>query len=141
MQLSQTVEYALRAVTYMATLPEGEYVTATDVSDAAQIPVHYLSKILRRMVRKGILISQKGHGGGFTLVRPLTTIRVLDVLLAVDYSFEPDHCVWGWKSCGQSKPCPLHRSWVEVKEAFMTWAKKTTVEDLKSGGSILEHTA
>lgn len=136
MRLSQTVEYALRAVTYLTTITEGEYVTAVDISRSAGIPVHYLSKILRRMVTRGFLISRKGHGGGFTLVRPLDSIRLHDVLQAVDYRFDSDRCVWGWPSCSSARPCPLHNSWVEVKEAFQNWARKTTLADLDKEASL-----
>lgn len=136
--LSRTVEYALRAVTYMTTVAEGEFATAVDVSRTAGIPVDYLSKILRRMVRKGFLTSRKGHGGGFTLVRPLSGTRIIDVLEAVDYNFDQDHCVWGWPSCSGSRPCPLHSSWIEVKQAFLDWAGKTTLADLRTERSFME---
>ncbi|MBW2295571.1 MAG: Rrf2 family transcriptional regulator, partial [Deltaproteobacteria bacterium] len=67
MVLSQTAEYALRAMAWLATAPTREPVRAKDLSVATGIPSHYLSKVMRRLVLAGLLISQKGQGGGFLL--------------------------------------------------------------------------
>src|SRR5689334_13347948 len=78
--ISQTAEYALRALALIAALPEGRSLTAIELSEHASVPVHYLSKVLRRLVAAGLLSSQKGHGGGFCLARPAEQVRFLDVL-------------------------------------------------------------
>ena len=50
MLLPQTAEYALRAMAWLATIPQDEPVRARDLSQATGIPPHYLSKVLRRLV-------------------------------------------------------------------------------------------
>jgi len=67
MLLSQTAEYALRAMAWLATVSGDEPVRAVDLSSATGIPTHYLSKVLRRLVLANLLESQKGQGGGFSL--------------------------------------------------------------------------
>ena len=59
-------------------------VRASDLSAGTGIPVHYLSKILRRLVLAGVLTSQKGQGGGFSLSRAPEEIPFADILAAVD---------------------------------------------------------
>ena len=66
--ISQTAEYALRAMSHLAR-PDAAAMRAIDLARATQVPVHYLSKVLRRLVDAGLLHSQKGHGGGFVLAR------------------------------------------------------------------------
>ena len=75
-RFTQTAEYALRAVTHMAMTKSGGPMRAADLSEAMGIPIHYLSKIMRRLVSAGLLESQKGHGGGFRFARDLSEIRL-----------------------------------------------------------------
>lgn len=125
--LSQTAEYALRAMAWFAIhAPDGS-VRARDLSQATGIPAHYLSKILRRLVIGGVLESQKGQGGGFRLARPPQEIRFRDILAAVDAFPERERCAFGWGACDASRPCPLHDSWFPMSRAFDEWASSTTL--------------
>ena len=90
MHLSATAEYALRAMTYLATLPAGASARASDLEAATHASAPYLTKVLRRLVVAGLLVSQKGHHGGFSLAKPPARIRFLDVLEAVREAVEPE---------------------------------------------------
>ncbi len=134
MRFTQTAEYALRALTHMAITESDAPHRAADLSEATGIPIHYLSKIMRRLVSAGLLDSQKGHGGGFTFARPLSKIRFADVLEAVDYETEPSSCVFGWGECSPRNPCPLHPFWSELKDDFAEWANQHTLADVRRKG-------
>jgi Rrf2 family protein len=79
---SSTSEYALRAVVELA--KDAAPRTASALADAVQIPKGYVSKVMQDLARAGIVNSQRGPNGGFTLARPADKISVLDVLNAVD---------------------------------------------------------
>ncbi len=134
MRFTQTAEYALRALTHMATTESDVPYRAADLSEATGIPIHYLSKIMRRLVSAGLLESQKGHGGGFRFARSLKKIRFADVLEAVDYETEPSTCVFGWGECSPANPCPLHPFWSRLKDDFAEWAHAHTLDDVRTGG-------
>lgn len=57
--LSQTAEYALRAIVYLAGR-DGKPVTAQNLAAAARVPADYLSKVLRTLGRTGIVLAQRG---------------------------------------------------------------------------------
>jgi len=130
MLFSQTAEYALRAMAHLALAPDGAAVRARDLSAETGIPSDYVSKVMRRMVRAGLLHSQKGHGGGFRLARPRGEIRFLDVLAAADERIDPHRCAFGWGRCGDQAPCPLHESFSSLKQAVLDWAARTTLADV-----------
>jgi Rrf2 family transcriptional regulator, iron-sulfur cluster assembly transcription factor len=132
MLLTQTAEYAFRAMAHLALLPQGEKIGARNLSEVTHIPIHYLSKIMRRLVRHNLVQAQKGHGGGFILNRQPGQIHYQDILDAVDFPFDADHCVFGWKVCRSSHPCPLHHSWVRIKEEFQRWSETTTLAEVKN---------
>lgn len=127
--LSQTAEYGLRAMVWIAAQPPGEPLLARDIAAGTGIPVEFLSKILRRLVLGGVLESRKGRGGGFMLSRPAKQISFRDVLEAVDAYPIEDRCAFGWGVCNGSRPCPLHSSWEAISSAFQNWAAESNLGD------------
>lgn len=127
MYLTQTAEYALRAMAHVASLGKGQAQRAQDMALATGIPLPYLSKILRRLVVAGLLVSQKGHHGGFVLARPARDIRFADILAAADYNPNPEACAFGWENCDPVHPCPLHPAWAQLKTSYSDWAASTTL--------------
>jgi Rrf2 family iron-sulfur cluster assembly transcriptional regulator len=132
MLLSQTAEYALRAMAWLATAAGRDPVRAVDLSRATGIPAHYLSKVLRRLVLAELLESQKGQGGGFSLARAPSEIALSEVLAAVDAFPAQGRCAFGWGKCDASDPCPLHDSWSHLNDRIRDWAAGTTLEEIAS---------
>ncbi len=135
--LSQTAEYALRAMARIAAQKADEPLLARNLSVEMRIPQQYLSKILRRLVLAGILTSKRGRGGGFTLVRPSARIILRDVLKAVDAYPEKGRCAFGLHACSAKRPCALHDGWARLSDDFHRWAAKTTFGPMHTGAPTL----
>lgn len=120
--LSQTVEYALRAATYLATSPD-EPRTVDQIAEATLVPVAYLAKVMQALVRGGIVSSRRGVGGGFMLVRSPRELRILEIVQAVDPIQRITTCPLGLASHGTNL-CPLHRrldnALAAMEDAFST---------------------
>jgi Rrf2 family protein len=125
MFISQTAVYAIRAMSAIATLPDGIKIRAADLGRATGIPGPYLSKILRRLVLAELLVSQKGQGGGFSLACPAAEIPFIDILNAVDAFPTDGRCAFGWGNCDQYSPCPLHGAWSRLSHQIRDWANDT----------------
>src|SRR5579871_6722562 len=78
---SQTAEYALRAVVFLAS-QEGKPRTTQEIALATKVPIGYLSKVMQGLGRKGLVHSQRGLHGGFTLARSAEELTVLDIIQA-----------------------------------------------------------
>ena len=132
--LSQTAEYALRAMVALATRTD-EARTAQEIAQASRVPLNYLSKVLNSLVRAGIVSGQRGRGGGFQSVRPASEITVLEVVMAVDPLRRIRACPLGLTAHGENL-CPLHRKLDDavrsVEEAFAA----TTIQSLASPFAI-----
>lgn len=84
MNVGRRVDYALRAMCYLAAQPSGSVVTRSEIQSRQGVPQHYLSKILRRLVSARLLESSSGARGGFRLGRPAEEISVRDVYECVE---------------------------------------------------------
>jgi Rrf2 family protein len=104
---SQTSEYALRIVIYLASL-DGAPATTRQIAKATEVPVGYLSKVLQSLSRAGIVHSRRGLHGGSTLARPAEELSVYDVASVVAPFRRIRTCPLGLKAHGTIL-CPLHR--------------------------------
>ncbi|MCP4573969.1 MAG: Rrf2 family transcriptional regulator [bacterium] len=118
--ISQTAEYALRAVIWLGSHPD-EHVGTKQISQAARVPAGYLSKVLQKLARAELVVSTPGRGGGFRLARAPEEISVLDVVNAVEPVQRIRTCPLELESHGMNL-CPLHRrlddAMAQVESAF-----------------------
>ena len=110
--ISQTAEYALRAIVFLADNPS-EAQTAEAIAKGTKVPVGYLAKIMQGLARSGLVTSQRGLYGGFTLVLTPKELSVYDVIQAVDPIVRIAHCPLGLEGHGTNL-CPLHRGHIWV---------------------------
>ena len=81
--ISQTAEYALRAVVVLGS-QSGRPMTTQDVARVSRVPGGYLSKVLQALGRAGLVEARRGLRGGYVLSRALDELTVYDVVQAVD---------------------------------------------------------
>lgn len=127
---SQTGEYALRAAGYVAQHGGDGPVLAKNISEHMQVPLKYLQKVLRVLVRSKVLTSTRGIGGGFRLVKPASKVSVADVIDAFEDIPALMKCPFGRTQCGGKKPCPLHTRWEKVAGACSDFLENTTLADI-----------
>jgi Rrf2 family nitric oxide-sensitive transcriptional repressor len=104
---SHTVEYALRAVVWLAD-QYPEPLTTRQIAASTQVPAGYLSKVLQGLARTGLVQAQRGLHGGFTLARSPERISILDVINAVDPLQRIHTCPLSLDAHGTNL-CPLHK--------------------------------
>jgi Rrf2 family nitric oxide-sensitive transcriptional repressor len=127
---SQTVEYALRAVVYLAyEAPEAR--TTEQIHEATLVKKAYLSKILQGLAKKGIVTTQRGVGGGVALARPPEELTILDVVNAVEPIERIRSCPLGLSSHGV-RLCPLHKRMDAALESVETAFGSTTLAEVLS---------
>jgi Rrf2 family nitric oxide-sensitive transcriptional repressor len=128
--ISQTAEYALRAVACLSRDP-GAPMTTQQVADVTRVPMPYLSKVIQSLVRAGIVHSQRGLHGGVSLLHSPESLTVYEVIQAVDPLQRITSCPLGIESHG-TQLCPLHRrlddAMCQVEQAF----RQSTIADLMS---------
>lgn len=129
---SLTAEYALRAVVHLAAVKQrgdGASQTLGQIAHGTRVPEGYLSKVLQSLSRSGVILSQRGLGGGFRLAAPAESTTILAVLAAVDPIERIHTCPLGLESHGTNL-CPLHRRLDEAMAFTEKQFANTTVAEL-----------
>jgi Rrf2 family nitric oxide-sensitive transcriptional repressor len=126
--ISQTTEYALRAIVFLADKPK-EAQTADAIANGTKVPVGYLAKIMQGLAKAGLVTSQRGLYGGFTLVSSPKELTIYAVVQAVDPIRRITECPLGLEGHG-SNLCPLHRGLDNAMLAVETAFRKLTIHHL-----------
>lgn len=127
--ISQTAEYALRAVVWLArdtSVP----MTRQEISDGAQIPLDYLTRVMQKLSDHGLVSIKRGPGGGYLIQPPMETLTVLDVVTAVDSLPRIERCPLG--IANHETLCPLHAKLDEAAALVEAAFKNTRIIDLLS---------
>jgi len=134
--LSQTAEYALRAVLHLAREGSGGPLRVGDVAEALGAPRNYLSKIFHTLARAGVLSSKRGPTGGFELARSPNEIALADVIGQFDPLEEREACLLRGAPCDHHDPCPAHGRWQEVFGSVRRFFHETTIAELAGLRSV-----
>ena len=126
--ISQTAEYALRAMVQIATEPGVKW-TVQQVAERTRVPKGYLAKVLQALSRAGLVESRRGVGGGFSISGSAEEIRILDVVNAVDPVKRIERCPLGLVTHGANL-CPLHRRLDAAIAATERAFSETTLAEL-----------
>jgi Rrf2 family protein len=132
MQITARIDYAVRAVLQLAA-HQGGAQSRADIAEAQRIPSKYLESILIELRQSGLLVAQRGAGGGYSLARPATEITIADVVRAVDgplagvRGLPPESVEYDGAAVG------LRDLWVAARASLRGVLERTTVADGVAG--------
>jgi len=133
--LTQTADYALRALVYLAHDDDDGYHQTRDLAQALNVPANYLGKILQLLGHKKLVESQRGMKGGFRLSRLPEQIRLFDVLNALDTIPTAPTCPL-MSGGRQIELCLLHRRLAAMTAAYVQFLKDTSLADVLQPDSL-----
>lgn len=125
---SKATDYALRAILYLATTPDGP-VTAEQIAGVTGVPATYLAKVLHGLSRAKIVNSQRGVAGGFRLALDPDELTLLDIVHAVDPIERIETCPMGNPE-HTGGLCPLHECLDQIACQVEDSLRSTTIADL-----------
>ena len=142
LQLTRDAEYAVRAVVFLASQPEGKVSLISEISESQEVPKSYLSKIMQVLARAGLVKSKRGSKGGFVLGRPSETITLRQTIEAVEGPIFLNVCLVKKGECHRDSLYPVHPVWKEAHKKLMEVLDGKTLADLvRDAEAIKEATA
>jgi len=126
--LSQTANYALRAMGYLASREGERPIRAQVIAEAMDIPPTFLSKIMHQLARAGLVVSVRGTNGGFQPARPAAEITLREVVAPFMDLAVYRQCFLGRTECDGT--CGIHRQWQPIMERFDALLTNTTIDQI-----------
>jgi Rrf2 family protein len=131
LKLTKKADYALMAMKDLAEHAHVGSRSAKDVADSYGIPPEALAKILQRLVRVGLLHSQHGTKGGYTLARAAHTISAFEVIQAIDGPLFITSCVTVRGECDQSDRCTIREPLRKVNQSIEDVLKRIKIAHMR----------
>src|SRR6202795_2282132 len=127
LKLTKKADYGLMAMKHLAEHAELGACSAKDVADSYHIPQEALAKILQRLVKAGLLHSQHGTNGGYTLARDPATITAFEVIRAIDGPLFITSCVTVRGNCVQHERCTIKEPMRKVNQSIEEVLRRITI--------------
>lgn len=141
---SKACEYGIKASIFIAIKSyDGKRVSPKEISKEIDSPQAFTAKILQALVKNEVVNSIKGAYGGFEIdVNKIKTIKLAQIVNAIDGDNIYNGCGLGLHKCDENHPCPVHDKFKSVREGLKDMLENTSLEELalniKSGASYLK---
>jgi len=133
MRMSAKAEYAVRAMTRLASVPAGTLVTTDEIAKSQCIPSQFLVDILSDLRTDRLVRSHRGRDGGYELARPADQISVADVLRCIDGPLASVRDL-GLGDLPYSGPtAALTDVWRALRASMRSVLEETTLADVAAG--------
>jgi Rrf2 family protein len=139
MNVGRRVDYAVRALSYLAGQPSGRIISRSDIEKKQNIPSYYLSKIMKDLVAGGLVQSHVGSKGGFTLARPAGKISVKEVYETVERPIVLVECLQnGERYCSFCLVCTQRSIWEQAQKLLVNYLAGVSIGDIAMGRGLTE---
>lgn len=131
LKLTKKADYGLMAMKHLAEHAHQGSCSAKDVAEAYGIPAQALAKILQRLVKAGLLHSQHGMNGGYTLARDPGAISAFEVIRAIDGPLFITSCVTVRGECGQTDRCTIREPLRRVNQSIEQVLRRIKISEMR----------
>jgi Rrf2 family protein len=138
LKLTKKADYGLIAMRHLAEHADRGALSAKDLADSYGIPQEALAKILQKLARAKLLVSQHGIRGGYTLARDAQEISAFDVIRAVEGPLFMTSCVTVHGECEQVDRCTVKEPLRRVSQSIEEVLSRITIGEMARDGSKSE---
>jgi len=129
---SKSTEYAIRAIIFLSIRATPDKLIGTaDIAKELGFPEAFLGKVLQNLVKKRLIISVKGPGGGFYINKNTCKSSILDIVEVLEGLGFLNKCGLGLHDCDDNNPCPIHDEYQTVKIKIRETLSLKSVADIK----------
>ena len=129
-RLSKLTDYGIVLLAELAKEPTGPPRNARELATRVELPVPVVSKVLKAMARDGLLESQRGAKGGYSLTRQPEEVSVADMIAALDGPVAITECNVAPRLCEHEGSCAVRAPWQRINHVVEAALGKVTLKDL-----------
>ncbi|MCR3758968.1 RrF2 family transcriptional regulator [Clostridium felsineum] len=134
MRITQEADYSMRVVLYLTKLGYEQKVDAATIAEHEMLPLRFLLKLLRKLIKSGIVKSYRGVKGGYALNKPPKDINLREVIEAIDGPICINRCITDSAYCNAKRTgiCEIHNELSRIREDLVKKLEEVNFEDLKN---------
>ena len=132
MKYSQATNYALHTMLYFVALPLGKTIGVQQLATLQTLSPTYLSKILTKLVKAGLIESTPGIHGGYKLTKKREDLSFLDVIQAIEGTASLFHCGAGL----QHDACVVQHVMMDAEQQLEGYLKERKLVEFAGETSI-----
>lgn len=137
MRLTTKGRYAVTAMLDLAIHNDQGPISLADISGRQGISLSYLEQLFARLRKRGLVLSTRGPGGGYTLSRPPGELAIADVISAVDEKVDTTRC-GGTVDCQNNERCLTHDLWSDLSSQIYDFLANITLGDVMKRNGVQE---
>jgi Rrf2 family iron-sulfur cluster assembly transcriptional regulator len=131
MNIGKRVDYAIRALSYLAAQPENHAVSRREIQEKQDIPAHFLSKIMKRLETGGLVQSYMGARGGFALKKAPAHITLKEVYECLEGPLMLMGCLdERERACRYCSVCSQISVWHEAQRLLANYLAGVTIQQI-----------
>ncbi len=130
LKLTKKTDYGLIAMRHLAEHHDLGACSAKDLAEMYGIPQEALAKILQKLVKSQLLVSQQGTNGGYLLARGPQEISALEVIRAIEGPLFLTSCSTGKTDCEQVDRCNIREPLRKVSRTIEEVLSRLTLFDM-----------
>jgi len=115
-RITKQTDYGIVLLTHLASQPERQ-LNAPELASETQLPLPMVSKILKLLVREGLLLSHRGVKGGYSLARHPGEISMAEIIAALEGPIAITECIDESSDCSHERLCPVRSNWQRINAA------------------------
>jgi FeS assembly SUF system regulator len=129
-RLTKLADYGVMLMSHIAAAPDSLH-SASSLARAASVSVPTVSKILKLLARKGLLVSHRGASGGYTLAKAPAAISVAEVIAAMEGPIAVTECSDDSHSeCAVESSCRVRTNWHRINDAVRGALEQITLAEM-----------
>ncbi|MGE0684109.1 MAG: SUF system Fe-S cluster assembly regulator [Candidatus Binatia bacterium] len=128
LRISKLTDYGIMLLTHMAREPALLTYSAPELAARSSLPLPTVSKLLKTLARKGVLITQRGVKGGFSLARRPEDISVAEIIQVLEGPIALTQCSMHPRGqCGIERLCPVRNQWQQINRVVHEALERLTL--------------
>ena len=142
-RLSKTTDYGIVLLAQLAAeasaadaeAAERRPLNARQLAESSDLPVPMVSKILKALSREGLLDSQRGSKGGYSLAKAPEELSVSEMIRVLEGPVALTDCAIGPALCEHETLCAVREPWQLISRVVEQALADVTLADLVRSGA------
>lgn len=132
MRINKITDYGIVIMTKIASMDAKGSHTAKEMSEISNIPLPTVTRLLKTLASDGMLTSQRGSQGGYSLSKSPTEISIASIIECFEGPIALIECATNECECSYEADCTTQKPWQKINESV-----KSALEEMKLSDMIM----